>query len=540
MPANFLLASADSGLQFQIKEAFDTATRVDLVALNAEAALRSEIITAPSEAILILDAQIPRAANLPPDREEKAALWLLQEMRARSIRLPTLVITSRPLGITELDEYCTPDNQAIALPQRRLQPSVVRGFIGMLLNQPVVPKPTWDVIELDVKRTSIKCFIGNRNGMLIDWAETSTRSYSAVHRLAIAYAKPDFKQGWARQIHDDGALLFRELVIATLGPGLFSHLELAAGGLENLAFRFRVDDSTLYCAPFEATVRLSGQPMVGNEEDFTQNPFVLVNAPITRRMKVVSLHSTAQEAGVPRAAKVLFIRSQVGENPAGATGSDTVAVPERDQTGRTRIKQVEFRRLENIDRELNDLRALQASDSTIFSLEELDLSKERNPNGAEAELMQRLGGNRYDVVHFAGHSLTTKDARTLLVLPGEHPGEADGMSVQTFAEGAAATGARLVYFSSCQGSSADTVASLGQRSVPHVLGFRWDVEDDRAADFAKLFYTDLFGPRSATICGAFRAACRGVYKPTQVEASPIWASPILASRSDNWMAQRIL
>src|SRR5882672_9100229 len=103
MPANFLLASADSGLQFQIKEAFDTATRVDLVALNAEAALRSEIITAPSEAILILDAQIPRAANLPPDREEKAALWLLQEMRARSIRLPTLVITSRPLGITELD-----------------------------------------------------------------------------------------------------------------------------------------------------------------------------------------------------------------------------------------------------------------------------------------------------------------------------------------------------------------------------------------------------------------------------------------------------
>jgi hypothetical protein len=76
--------------------------------------------------------------------------------------------------------------------------------------------------------------------------------------------------------------------------------------------------------------------------------------------------------------------------------------------------------------------------------------------------------------------------------------------------------------------------------VAHVLGFRWDVEDDRAADFAKLFYSDLFGPRSATICGAFRAACRGVYKPMQVEASPIWASPILASRTDNWMAQRIL
>ncbi len=256
--------------------------------------------------------------------------------------------------------------------------------------------------------------------------------------------------------------------------------------------------------------------MVGNQDDFTQNPFVLVNAPITRRMKVVSLRTAAQEAEVPRAAKVLFIRSQVGENPAGTTGSDTVAVPERDQaTGRTRIKQVEFRRLENIDRELNDLRALQASDSTIFSLEELDLSKERDPNGAEAVLMRRLAGNRYDVVHFAGHSLTTKDALTLLVLPGELPGEAEGMSVHTFAEGAAVTGARLVYFSSCQGSSADTVASLGQRSVAHVLGFRWDVEDERAADFARLFYSELFGPRAATICGAFRATCRGVSKLRQ-------------------------
>jgi CHAT domain-containing protein len=155
-------------------------------------------------------------------------------------------------------------------------------------------------------------------------------------------------------------------------------------------------------------------------------------------------------------------------------------------------------------------------------------------------LTRKLFNGRYDVVHFAGHSLTTKDGLTLLVLPGEEAGEAEGMAVQTFADGAAAAGARLVYFSSCQGSSANTVASLGQRGVPHVLGFRWDVEDDRAADFAKIFYYQLFGPISSTICGAFRAACRGVYEPKRIEASPIWASPILASRSDDWVAQRVL
>ena len=332
----------------------------------------------------------------------------------------------------------------------------------------------------------------------------------------------------------------KDSVFSTLGPGLFSHLERAAGGLSNLAFRFRIEDSTLYCAPFEATVRLSGQPMAGTDDDFTQNPFVLVTAPITRRMKVVSLRTAVQKTRETRAARMLFIRSQVGENPAGTTGSDTVGVPERDHTGRFRIKHVEFRRLENIDREFSDLRALQASSSTIFSLDELDLSTERADTGAEAVLKRKLTNSSYDVVHFAGHSLTTKDGLTLLVLPGTLPGEAEGMSVHNFAESAAAAGARLVYLSSCQGSSANTVANLAQRGIPHVLGFRWDVDDEQAAVFARYFYRNLFGPGSRTICDAFRAACGGVYEPMQVEASQIWASPILASHSDDWMAQRIL
>jgi len=542
MPASCLLASANSGLQLEIREAFGSAARVDLIATDASTALSSEIIvTAPPEVILVLDAQLPRTANLPPDREEKATLWLLQELRARGIRRAALVITSRPMGISEIDEYCNPDNQAIALPQRRLEASILSGFVLMLRDPPKPSEPTWNVIEVEVKRTSAKCFISGRDGRTIEWGEASTGYYSAVQRLALAYAKPDFKQGWARRIHDDGALLFRELIISTLGPGLFSHLELAAGGLEKLAFRFRVDDTALYSAPFEATVRLSGQPVSGTEDDFNQSPFVLVNAPITRRMKGISLRKAATEKSVPRPAQLLFIRAQVGENPAGMTGSDTVAVPEMDPAmGRTRIKHVEFRRLENIDRELEDLKALQARNPKIFSLEELDLSQERDLAGAETVLMRKLIGGRFDVVHFAGHSLTTKDSLTLLVLPGEHPGEAEGMAVQTFADGAAAAGARLVYFSSCQGSSANTVASLGQRNVPHVLGFRWDVEDDRAADFAKLFYGELFGPRAGTICGAFRTACRGVYQPKRVEASPIWASPILASRPDDWMAQCVL
>jgi CHAT domain-containing protein len=279
---------------------------------------------------------------------------------------------------------------------------------------------------------------------------------------------------------------------------------------------------------------------MGTEDDFTQNPFVLVNAPIARRMKVAKLYAAPRPQQELRAARVLFIRSQVGENRPGGTGVDIAPVRERDpETGGFRLSDFEFRRLKNIDRELNDLKALAAKDCTIFTLEVLDLSAFADPQGAAALLLNKLTLNRYDVVHFAGHSLTTRDGLTLLVVPGGKAGQAEGMSVHDFAEGVATAGARLVYLSSCEGSSANAVANLAQRDIAHVIGFRWDVDDERAADFAKCFYSDLFGKQSSSICQAFRTACRGVYEPMHIEASPIWASAILACSSDNWAAQFI-
>ena len=537
----FLLICSDSSLQFAISETLGSTDEVDLVAIDAESATRNNRIKqASADTVLLLDAQLPRRSNGPLDRQEQSALWLVQELRKSGIATPALFITSRALGVSELDEYCTPDNRAIALPQLRLASPVLQRFVDMLLRRPSSPKSTWNVIEFDVKRTSVKCFLANREGEIMEWAEASTRMFSAAHQLAIEYATPRFIPGWARRIHDDGRLLFRELIIATLGPGLFSHLELAAGGLRNLAFRFRVEDVSLYCAPFEATVRLSGLPPMGTDDDFTQSPFVLVNAPIARRMNAANLYMVARSQQELRAARVLFIRSQVGENQAGATGWDIARVPERDpETGRFRLSNFEFRRLENIDRELSDLKSLATKDCTIFNLEVLDLSARADPRGAEVLLKEELTLNQYDVVHFAGHSLTTRDGLTLLLLPGGKPGQAEGMSVQDFADWAAASGARLAYLSSCQGSSANAVANLAQRGVAHVIGFRWDVDDDRAADFARYFYNDLFGKQSSSICNAFRTACRGVYEPMHIEASAIWASPILACSADNWAAQSI-
>jgi CHAT domain-containing protein len=150
-----------------------------------------------------------------------------------------------------------------------------------------------------------------------------------------------------------------------------------------------------------------------------------------------------------------------------------------------------------------------------------------------------LSKERFDIVHFAGHSITTTDGLTFLILPGMQPGEAEQLVAESFANLASKAGARLVYLSSCHGSSANSVATLAQRDVPCVLGFRWDVDDADAADFAARFYEGLF-EKGLSICKAFRDACFGGYKLPDVETSHIWVSPILASQSENWIEQRIL
>jgi hypothetical protein len=511
---------------------------VRFLAGDASSALKHpDLLNSPSGTILVLDAQVPQTSASSPDRQERAAMRLLRELRANGVRIPALVITLLTVGTSELYDYCSPDNNAIALPLQHLNRQTVAAFISMLEAGPQAP---WDVIEVEVKHDSAKCFLGSRGSAMFEWAQAPTRNRMA-QRLARQYNIPDFSPGWARRIHTDGGLLFNDLVISTLGKGLLAHLELAAGGLAKLAFRFRVEDITLYSAPFEAAVRESAQDFSGEDDDFDQHPFVLINAPIARRMKSVTLRTTAASV-MPRPARLLFIRSQLGESPAGATEISIAGVQETDrEAGGSGLKLMEFRKLDHIDRERDHLQTLEtAADPAIFSMEVLDFSKGCGSAGAETTLLRTLKENNFDVVHFAGHSLTTRNGLTLLVLPSDRPGEAEGMSIHAFAEGVAAANARLVYLSSCEGSSANTVASLGQRGVPHVIGFRWIVDDERAAEFARLFYSELFGPEAAVISSAFRAACRGVYKPQHVEASPIWASPILASLSDDWMAQRVL
>jgi CHAT domain len=533
----FLVAVADLNLnlhfQFEsaVSEFFGSGAHVKLVARDAEGALKAfaKAKIASEHTCLVVDANLPSGAKATPHQNGVPALELLEKLRRQGKNTSTIVITPRAMGIPEIDVYCSPDNQAIALPQDLLDnPAAVGAFVKMLGK---APEATWNGIEIEIEPSSARCFLRLIDGDKIEW-RSGPSNVDVLRLMAKQYKTNRFDTGWAQQLHTIGSTLFVTLVSQLFGSGFFAHLERAVGGLSGLAFRFHVSEPNLFGTPFEAMVRLSGVGGDGPLDEFRQNPFMLLYAPITRRICVNPISpAPIKKKGKRTLPRVLFIRAQPGEHPA-SPGQDLLAMKKLGGE----IQVLEFKKLDNIDRERE---MLCSHHGKHVDLEELNLTATRGKKSAAESIAEKLSKERFDIVHFAGHSITTSDGLTYLILPGMQPGEAEQLVAESFAKLASKGGTRLVYLSSCQGSSANSVATLAQRDVPCVLGFRWDVEDAEAADFATTFYEGLF-EKGLSICKAFRDACFGGYKPADIETSHIWVSPILASQSENWIEQRVL
>jgi hypothetical protein len=104
-----------------------------------------------------------------------------------------------------------------------------------------------------------------------------------------------------------------------------------------------------------------------------------------------------------------------------------------------------------------------------------------------------LEADRWDLVHFIGHSLCDQNNDTgFLFFPGKgamSPPEC--VAIAAFADHLRST--RLLYLSSCQSAMGSSLVALARCQVPAVLGFRWPVADDRATEFAVKLYRHLLG-----------------------------------------------
>jgi hypothetical protein len=146
------------------------------------------------------------------------------------------------------------------------------------------------------------------------------------------------------------------------------------------------------------------------------------------------------------------------------------------------------------------------------------------------ELLAESG--RYDVVLFAGHALFARgrkggDDRGYLVFSG-HPNPV-AVPIGVVAGWLKSAGVQLVHLSCCRSSAARAATEFAQHGIPMTIGFTWDLDDRKAVDFTREFYTELLNDSRLNVCAAFAAARRHLLKQHE-SGDPIWASPVLVAQ----------
>lgn len=153
-------------------------------------------------------------------------------------------------------------------------------------------------------------------------------------------------------------------------------------------------------------------------------------------------------------------------------------------------------------------------------------------------LKTALAQPQYDILHFIGHTyghpLANGAIDTRLVLPTGDPMSTEALTLFQLTSWLKKSKIQFVYLSCCSGIPSAggagvtlTSAAIAQlfRSVPVTLGFRWDVSDGPAAEFAKDFYTELL-VRGCDYDEALQKARLNLYDPF-AGSEPMWASPVL-------------
>ena len=486
--------------------------------------------------LLVLDAGLPLdPRKRRDDARTVAAESILEHLRNKQPAPPVLVIATSMERASAVLRICADLGDALVLPDTSLRTHwelVLKPFLAMLMrpNPPdaqggetAIPG-TFRVIEADLLRDRVEIRLGTDlpNQPLLLW--NTLTDLDGVKQAARAYDIPEAPDGtghqgmwdgvrlptnWLEQSRVVGTTLFRKLIVEAIGPHLFSAIEGAAGGLEGLAFRFVISESDYYPAPFEASVR--------SVQSVKDGAFVLLFAPLVRRVPPTVRLRTMRRASMPERPTVLFVRSQMGEFPG-------------DERGYMAYANRYFAVLGNIDVERSHLRKLHEARKII--LQEANLSQAA-PGKAAMMILQAVNTHRPDIVHYAGHAWSDGRGDATLILPGTSATEAMGLKLARFATFDGLAAAKLIYLSACRGISKDSMQHLVMNGIPHALGFRWSVDDDKAPDFAQAFYEELC--RVPSVSRAFRHACRTSWQSLELEdASTIWIAPILLAQTADW------
>jgi hypothetical protein len=149
----------------------------------------------------------------------------------------------------------------------------------------------------------------------------------------------------------------------------------------------------------------------------------------------------------------------------------------------------------------------------------------------------RDGAHPFHIVHFAGHSLyNPRKKRAYLVLPGQDGMGGEPLTVERFATlvqdpHTRDVQTRFVFLSSCHSSEEVVMTKMARRDIPAILGFRWDIDDGKAAEYTLVFYKELLcKSEHPSLERAFLRAVLELHEEDEMDRT--WAAPIMVLQSD--------
>jgi CheY-like chemotaxis protein len=281
----------------------------------------------------------------------------------------------------------------------------------------------------------------------------------------------------------------------------YETLKGQAGGSENFKICFSMDENN-FALPVEAIL----------EPDFQElDDFWMLKAPICRRVMKVK----PQEYRWP-----LFEDERQGAEHQPIN----CLIIEADVDGYNEKIDDELKHLVNVKTEANVLKELLLKNQAAFNIDQIKRLPDKDDPCTSAKVEEILtSGQRWDLVHYAGHSYHNDNG---YVFFPDTPTFQE-VEIEKFALWLRDAKTRLIYLSSCESSKVKFVHKLAKTGVPSVLGFRWDIDDQKAAEHAEIFYEQLFAERSLEY--AFLKTRQKVHENNPEHI--IWAAPVLVMQA---------
>jgi hypothetical protein len=143
------------------------------------------------------------------------------------------------------------------------------------------------------------------------------------------------------------------------------------------------------------------------------------------------------------------------------------------------------------------------------------------------DILDVLRDETWDLIHFVGHSYYDRAKHEgYIFFPNPQAGAPPEMvNIENFSVRLVSTS--FLFLSSCQSAEEGFLVPLARCKIPAAIGFRWQVDDVDAKEYATIFYQQLFSEEQKCITHAFQRTQGLIHDDPNYASKRIWAAPVL-------------